>query len=282
MNQIIIPTDVLDRFKLFLLFEERTENTIGKYLRDAKKFLAFVDDKPLSKELLIAYKEMLKKEKYAPRSINSMIASVNTLLRFMERDDLKIKNLKIQQQIFCPENKLLTRDEYFQLIRQAEAKNDIRLSLVLQTICSTGIRVSELGFVTVESARLGEAVVYCKGKARVIIFVRGLQKKLLDYANANSIVSGPVFVNEFGCPLTRGKIWYDMKTLSKQADINPEKVFPHNLRHLFARMFYDMDNDIVKLADVLGHSSINTTRIYIMSSGKEHRNKMESLELIEK
>lgn len=191
-----------------------------------------------------------------------------------------MKSLKVQQQVFCPEEKELTKAEYERLCRTAEKKQNERLCLILQTICGTDIRVSELQFITVEAVRKGEATVSLKGKTRSIFIVRDLQKKLLRYISEQKITAGAVFVTRMGKPISRTNIWREMKNLCVEAEVNPEKVFPHNLRHLFARVFYSIEKDIAKLADILGHSSINTTRIYIISTGTEHRKRMERMRLI--
>lgn len=214
------------------------------------------------------------------RSINSMLASINSLFSFLGWYELRVKSLKVQQQVFCPEEKELTKAEYEPLCRTAERKQNQRLCLILQTICGTGIRVSELQFITVEAVRKGEAMVSLKGKTRSIFIVRDLQKKLLRYIFEQKITAGAVFVTRTGKPLSRTNIWREMKNLCLEAEVNPEKVFPHNLRHLFARVFYGIEKDIAKLADILGHSSINTTRIYIISTGTEHRQRMERMRLI--
>ncbi|MCQ2463553.1 MAG: tyrosine-type recombinase/integrase, partial [Clostridia bacterium] len=180
----------------------------------------------------------------------------------------------------CPEEKGLTKQEYLRLCRTAEKRGNERLSLILQTICATGIRVSELRFITVEAVKKSEAAVRSKGKRRTVFIVKELQKKLLRYAREQGITSGAVFVTRTGKIMSRTNIWREMKVLCKEADVNPQKVFPHNLRHLFARVFYNIEKDIAKLADILGHSSINTTRIYIISTGSEHRRRMEKMRLI--
>ena len=209
-----------------------------------------------------------------------MLASINSLFAFLGWHDLKVKSIKVQQQIFCSEEKELTKAEYMRLVNTAKAKHNERLCLILQTICGTGIRVSELQFITVEAAKRGEAMVSCKGKTRSVFIVRELQKKLLRYAAEQGIESGYIFITRSGKPISRTNIWRDMKLLCVEADVNPNKVFPHNLRHLFARVFYGIEKDIAKLADILGHSSINTTRIYIISTGTEHRQRMENMRLI--
>lgn len=209
-----------------------------------------------------------------------MLASVNSLFAFLGWHDLKVKSLKLQQQVFCPEEKELTKAEYYRLCTAAKHKRNKRLNLILQTICGTGIRVSELQYITVEAVKHGEAVVNCKAKTRTIFIVKELKQKLLRYAAEQGIKSGMIFVTRTGKPISRTNIWREMKALCKEANVNPQKVFPHNLRHLFARVFYAIEKDIAKLADILGHSSINTTRIYIISTGTEHRKRMENMRLI--
>lgn len=280
MKGRILTNALLEKFREHLILEERSEATIEKYCRDVSAFTAYADDAEITKELVIAYKNKLKDDGYAVRSINSMLASINSLFVFLGWHDLKVKSIKVQQQIFCSEEKELTKAEYLRLVNTAKAKHNERLCLILQTICGTGIRVSELQFITAEAARRGEATVSCKGKTRLVFIVRDLQKKLLHYAAEQEIESGYIFITRNGRAISRSNIWRDMKSLCIDADVNPSKVFPHNLRHLFARVFYGIEKDIAKLADILGHSSINTTRIYIISSGAEHRQRMENMRLI--
>ena len=258
--------------------EERSAATIQKYIRDIKAFAKYAEG-VVTRETVIAYKKHLQ-EHYAVRSVNSMLASINSLFLFLGWHDLKVKALKLQKQVYCPEEKELTKAEYTRLCRTAERKHNERLNLILQTICGTGIRVSELQFITIEAVKHGEAVVRCKGKTRAVFIVRELRQKLLRYAAEQNIQSGMIFVTRTGKPISRTNIWREMKALCVEADVNPQKVFPHNLRHLFARVFYGIEKDIAKLADILGHSSINTTRIYIISTGIEHRRRMENLHLI--
>ncbi len=279
MKERILTADIICQFKEHLFLEERSENTIEKYMRDIKAFIAFLSDATLTKETVIEYKKHLQ-ENYAVRSVNSMLASINSLFDFLGWVDLKVKSIKLQQQIYCPEEKELTKAEYERLCRTAEKKHNQRLNLILQTICGTGIRVSELQFITVEAVKNGEAVVSLKGKTRSVFIVKQLKQKLLCYAAEQGIKSGCIFITRTGKPVSRTNIWRDMKALCVEADVNPNKVFPHNLRHLFARVFYGIDKDIAKLADILGHSSINTTRIYIISTGTEHRQRMENMKLI--
>ena len=280
MTEMMISEKMLCSFRKHLQLSEKSKNTIDKYLRDLKAFIKFVGNVSVSKELVIAFKERLLTDGYAVRSINSMIASLNSFFTFAGREEFRIKTIKEQRTIFCSEEKELTKAEYSRLLYTAERNGNKRLSLILQTICGTGIRVSELKFVTVEAVKRGEAVVFCKGKRRSVFIVKALQKKLQQYIKERKIRTGSVFVTKNGLPLSRTNIWRDMKKLCKEADVNPEKVFPHNLRHLFARVFYNIEKDIAKLADILGHSSINTTRIYIISTGIEHRRRMEHMRLV--
>lgn len=279
MESRFLTAENLCNFKKHLILQEKSKATIEKYLRDAKAFLTFVSKNEITKETVIAYKEHLKKN-YAVRSVNSMLASINCLFDFLDWLDLKIKALKLQQQVFCSEEKELTKAEYTRLSTAANRKHNERLNLILQTICGTGIRVSELQFITVEAVKQSEAIVSLKGKTRSVFIVKDLKKKLLCYAAKQNIKSGMIFITRTGKPINRTNIWREMKNLCKEANVNPKKVFPHNLRHLFARVFYAIERDIAKLADILGHSSINTTRIYIISTGTEHRRRMEKMHLI--
>ena len=279
MEGRVITAKIIAEFKEHLILEERSVATIQKYIRDVKAFTAYVQNSAITKETVIAYKKYLQ-ENYAVRSVNSMLASINSFFSFFGWNDLKVKSLKLQQQVFCPEEKELTKGEYTQLCRAAVRKHNKRLELILQTICGTGIRVSELQYITVEAVKNGEAVVSCKAKTRSVFIVKELKQKLLRYAAEQNIKSGMIFVTRTGKPISRTNIWREMKALCVEANVNPEKVFPHNLRHLFARVFYGIEKDIAKLADILGHSSINTTRIYIISTGTEHRQRMENMRLI--
>ena len=274
-----ITAKKIAEFKEHLILEERSTATIEKYIRDVNAFSVFTVNAEIEKETVIAYKKHLQ-EHYAVRSVNSMLASINSLFAFLGWHDLKVKALKLQQQVYCPEEKELTKAEYARLCRAAQRKHNNRLNLILQTICGTGIRVSELQFITVEAVKQGEAVVSCKAKTRSVFIVKELKQKLLRYAAEQNIKSGTIFVTRTGKPLSRTNIWREMKALCIEANVNPGKVFPHNLRHLFARVFYGIEKDIAKLADILGHSSINTTRIYIISTGTEHRKRMENMRLI--
>ena len=279
MERILTQNKISDFYK-WLKSEEKSENTIEKYIRDVTAFMAYLGDDVITKETVIAYKSKLIAENYAVRSINSMLASLNSLFAFLGWVDLKVKSIKLQRQIYCPEEKKLTKAEYLRLVNTAKQKGNERLNLLIQTICGTGIRVSELQYITVEAVKCGEAVVSLKGKTRTVFIVKELKQKLLRYAAEQKISSGAIFITRSGKPMSRTNIWREMKSLCEQAGVNPQKVFPHNLRHLFARTFYGIEKDIAKLADILGHSSINTTRIYIITTGNEHRQRMENMRLI--
>lgn len=274
-----ITAEDLTAFQTYLIEDEKSNATLEKYMRDIRHFILYNAGRPIDKLLLLEYKSTLEKE-YAITSANSMLAALNAFLRFMGWHELCIKQFRVQKPVYCPEEKELTKAEYIRLVETARRTGNEKLYFILQTICSTGIRVSELQHITVESLKSGKAIVQCKGKTRVIFLVRDLQKKLLGYTRQQGIKSGPIFITRHKKPVNRSCIWRDMKALCKQAHVAPGKVFPHNLRHLFARIFYQQEKDISKLADVLGHSSINTTRIYIISTGKEHRRYMESMHLI--
>ena len=265
-------------FSDYLVREERSNATCEKYTRDVHSFWTFTGNNHVTKELVVAWKNELVEKGYAVRSINSMLASINSFLGFLGWHDCKVKNIRIQHQTYCAEEKELTKAEYLRLLEAS--KGNEQLNLVIQTICGTGIRVSELRFFTVEAVRHGEITVNCKSKTRTILVPGKLKKLLLNYAKQKHITTGSIFVGKSGKPLDRSNIWRQMKQLCKAAGVKESKVFPHNLRKLFARTFYGMEKDIAKLADILGHSSINTTRIYIMTTGIEHRRKIERLGLV--
>ena len=268
----------LESFREYLIREEKSAATIEKYLRDAKAFARYTQNAPVTKELTVAYKRSLQAAGYAVRSINSMLAGLNCLLDFLGWSDCKVKNLRSQRPTYCAESKQLTKAEYLRLL--AAARERPRLNLILQTICGTGIRVSELQYFTVEAIRRGEVTVRCKSKSRTILVPTALRQRLLDYAKRRGLTAGMIFVTRTGHPVNRSNIWAQMKRLCKTAGVKESKVFPHNLRKLFARTFYTLEKDIAKLADILGHSSIDTTRIYIMTTGAEHRRKIERMGLV--
>lgn len=272
--------EMLEQFRAKLLLEEKSKNTVEKYLRDTKKFLQYIAGEEITKPAVLSYKQYLLDSGYAERSINSMLASVKHFLKSIGKVNMSAKSIRIQQKPFCESEKELTREEYIRLLNEAESEHKLRLSMMLQTICATGIRVSELKYITVKAVRKGEVKVNCKGKVRLIMIIKSLQKKLLAYIREQRIEKGMVFITKSGQPLNRSNIWREMKRICKAARVNPKKVFPHNLRHLFARCFYAIDKDLAKLADILGHASINTTRIYLTDDGREHRKKLEMLRLI--
>lgn len=268
----------IESWRIYLIEEEKSRYTIEKYLRDLYKLIDFLpEEKEVTKSLLIQWKEELKK-KYAVRSVNSIIVAVNNFLNYMGWYELRIKTCRMQRKIYCEEDRELTKEEYLRLLDSA--KTDKRLYMMIETICSTGIRVSELQYFTVEAVRKGQITVTCKNKVRNILLPKKLRKALERYAAQQGIKKGIIFRTRSGKPVDRSNFWVGMKKLCDKAGINRKKVFPHNLRKLFARTFYNLQKDIAKLADILGHSSIETTRIYIISTGKEHLRKIEGLGLV--
>ena len=274
-----LSKDWLMKYVQWLEMEERSSATIEKYRRDLLRFQEFVGEKEVNKTSVLEYKQWLIECQYASSSVNSMLASVNGLLAFLGWEECRVKNMRIQQPVYCPESKELTKEEYVKLILEARRQHNPRMELLIQTVCCTGIRISELRYITVEAVRKGETMVSCKGKTRKIFLVETLRKQLMKFIYDNKIESGPIFVTNRGNPMDRSNIWREMKQLCEDSDVAKEKVTPHNLRHLFARTFYEKDKDIAKLADILGHSSINTTRIYIITTESEHRKCMENLQL---
>lgn len=278
MGERKITKQVIEQFQIYLRSEEKSLATMEKYIRDVRAFCEFAAGREVSKELMSNWKDLLQKNSYAPRSINSMLASMNSLLSFIGWNDCKVKNIRTQRQIYSLAEKELSKSEYKRLLVATGA--DCQLKLIMETICSTGIRVSELRHFTVEAIKQGQIEISCKGKIRTVLLPSKLRKLLMVFARKSHIVSGPIFVNRKGMPLSRNSIWVRMKRLCQKAGVAAAKVFPHNLRKLFARTFYEMGKDIVKLADVLGHSNIDTTRIYIMTTGSEHRRQLNRLGLI--
>ena len=272
------PTD-LKRFETYLVRNENSTATVEKYLRDVRVFLTFIEYGTFDKQDVLRYKDWLIKI-YKPTSANSMIGGLNTFLKFVGANGFTIKQFKIQREAYCSEEKELTKQEYYRLINTANSKRNQKLSLIIQTICSTGKRASELKFITVEAVRVGEAVITLKGKTRKIFIIPELKNKLLRYIKQQNLYTGSVFLSKNGKPILRNNVWRDMKSLCEQAGVKRSKVFPHNLRHLFARTFYGIEKDIAKLADILGHSNVNTTRIYIVTTGAEHKKKMQNMRLI--
>lgn len=274
-----ITKELIKNFRRYLIEEEKAAATVEKYIRDINVFADWLGEKELDKETVLIYKENLT-QNYAPASVNSVLSSLNSFFTFNEWYKLRVKNLKIQKQIFANKDYELTKEEYERLLTAAKSKGNEQLYFLMQTICSTGIRVSELCYITVESLKAQKAQINLKGKMRVVILPKELCKMLLKYSKEQKIVSGSVFVSRNGKPIDRSNIWKMMKALCESAGVARAKVFPHNLRHLFARTFYSIQKDIVRLADILGHSSVNTTRIYTMETGETHRRQIQKLGLL--
>lgn len=272
-------TGLVRDYENYLVEEERSRNTITKYMRDLKSYFIFLQGEAVTKESLVCWKEKLT-QTYLPASVNSMLAAVNGFLEWAGYPQYRVKPLKIQREIFTKPEKELSKEEYIRLVKAAEEKQNCRLALILQTICATGIRVSELQFITLETARTGRTVVDCKGKKRTVFLPGALSRALQEYCREHGIKEGVVFRTKNRKPLDRSNIWRDMKNLCCSAGVEPEKVFPHNLRHLFARTYYHMEKDLSRLADLLGHSNVTTTRIYIMESGLEHAKQVERMGLV--
>lgn len=268
-------------FESHLRNEEKSLATTEKYLRDVHRFISFLSGFPkeasIGKEHTVGYKKYLSEQGYETASINSMLVALNCFLRFCGMEKLCVKLLKIQRQIFCREEKELSTEEYHRLVKASEGT---RLSYIIQTICGTGIRVSELQYISVEAVNTGKATVNCKNKTRMIFIPKAVQKILREYIRKTGVKTGSVFVTKSGKPINRSNIWRDMQKLCERANVSAKKVFPHNLRHLFARLFYSIDKDIVRLADLLGHASINTTRIYTIESGEKHLIGLERVQKI--
>ena len=274
-----ITTEIIRSFNDYLINEEKAAATVNKYLHDVGEFQLCLGEQELCKTAVLAYKSYLC-EHYAPASVNAALSSLNSFFNFMEWYDLRVKNLKIQKQIFASADKELTKAEYERLLQAAKQKKNERIYLLMQTICSTGIRVSEVRHITVEAVNRGVADINCKGKRRQVFLPRQLCVMLRQYIKAQKIKSGAVFITKNGTPLDRSNIWSDMKKLCRAANVSEKKVFPHNLRHLFARTYYSLQKDIVRLADILGHSNVNTTRIYTMETGEIHRKQIQKLGLL--
>ena len=280
MSEQRLDHDCLNNYREHLLQEERAPGTVEKYLRDLRSFAAWLDGRAVNKELVVGWKESLLAEGRAPATVNAKLSALNGLLEFLGRGDCRVKFLKIQRRVFRDTARQLNRDEYQRLVDAAHDRGQERLELLLEAICSTGIRVSEVRYLTVEAARRGRADISLKGKIRTILLPGKLCRKLLKYARRQKIASGEIFLTKGGNSLSRKQIWREMKGLCEAAGVKLSKVFPHNLRHLFAVTFYRATRDIVKLADVLGHSSVDTTRIYLMTTGAEHARQLERLGLV--
>lgn len=269
----------INQYKDYLYQEEKSINTIKKYIHDLNALCSFLKGKSITKDALLKWKEYLLTV-FAPSSVNSMLAAINNFLDWIGEPQYKVKLLRIQKKLFTDAEKELTKQEYIKLVETAEKEKNERLSLVMQTICATGIRVSELRYITVEAARKGSIKVNSKGKIRVIFLPNKLCDLLIKYCKKKGRKTGIIFCTKNGKPLDRSNIWKDMKLLCKKAKIESEKVFPHNLRHLFARTYYKKEKDLSRLADLLGHTSVNTTKIYTMESGIEHVKQINHLKLL--
>ena len=281
MERKTVTKEEIRQFSDALAEEERSAGTIEKYVRDVRRFAAWLDGEEASRERTAAWRDGLLERGYAPVTINSMVAAVNRFFAVLGWEECKVKALKIQRKLFRDDRRELTREEYQRLLDAAHGLGRERLALLLETICATGIRVSEVKYITVEAAHAGRAEISLKGKLRTILLPGKLCRKLKKYARQQKNASGEIFLTRSGKSLSRRQIWAEMKRLCKAAGVAPSKVFPHNLRHLFARTFYRVCRDVVKLADVLGHSSIETTRIYLISTGSEHANILRKMHLVE-
>ena len=275
-----LTVEQFSSFKEYLHMEERSAGTIEKYLRDVRDFAAWLDGRPVTKELTAEWKEHLVSEGYNPVTVNSKLSSVHAFFRFAGWEQCRVKFLRLQRRLFRDQSKELTRQEYDRLLSTAHALGKERLALLIETMGATGIRVSEVRYITVSAAQRRKAEIALKGKIRTILLPNKLCRKLLKYAKKQKTASGEIFITRSGKGLSRRQIWAEMKRLCKHAGVEPSKVFPHNLRHLFATAFYRTCKDIARLADVLGHSSIETTRIYLLTTGTEHRKQLERLGLI--
>ena len=269
----------LSSFAAWLCKEGKSRGTIEKYRRDMRAFSEWLDGCELTNETAIKWREHLLSQTYAPVTVNSMLAAINAYCRFA-KVDIRVKFVKIQRKLFRDQKKELTREEYRRLVETAYSTGNERLALLMETICASGIRVSEVPYITVEAAQNGKAMISLKGKVRTIMLSGKLCRKLLKYAKKQKIASGEIFLTKSGKSLSRRQIWAEMKRLCKAAGVEASKVFPHNLRHLFATTFYKIHKDIAHLADVLGHSSIDTTRIYLVTTGQEHQKQLERLGLL--
>ena len=279
-KKLQLTEQAFDQFEDYLRHDEREESTIEAYLRSLTRFAEWADGRAVTKELAMEWKAALSEVGYRPISVNAMLAAVNKFFTCMGREDCKVKYLKLQRQMFRKSEKDLSKEEYQRLVQAAHEKGDLRMELILETICATGIRVGELKYITVEAVRAGVAEIALKGKIRTILLPHRLCRKLQKYAKQQKIASGKLFLTQDGLPVSRQSIWTRMKALCEAAGVERSKVFPHNLRSLFARSFYGSCHDVVRLADVLGHSSIETTRIYLMSTGKEYLRQLDKLGLV--
>lgn len=276
-----ITEAMVKEYQIFLTEEEKSKATIEKYIRNIRKMMAYATGQGINKDGVIAYKKSLMESgKYKVSSINSMLIDINQFLEYQGWYECRVKTYKVQKTMFYPDNKYLSKEEYKQLLKEAKKKGKVRLYFLLETLASTGMRVSELSFLTVEAVREGSVVIYSKGKVRTILLPSELQKQLLLYAEQKGIEAGIVFRTRSGNAVNRSNVWKNMKDLCKGARVNPEKVFPHNLRHLFAQCFYKERKDLAELASVMGHSSVETTRLYLLTTGKEYKEELEKMDMV--
>lgn len=280
MQEHILTSQHIEEYVYCLQREERAAGTVEKYRRDVTAFYRWLRGREVTRETAALWKEQLRSDGYSPVTINSMLAAVNGLFRFLDWTDCRLKFLRIQRRVFRESGRELDRGDYARLLAAAEGEGRTRLALLMETICATGIRVSEVRYITVEALRQRRAEVSLKGKIRTILLPGRLVKKLLRYAKKEGITTGELFRTKTGRSLSRRQIWAEMKSLCKAAGVEPDKVFPHNLRHLFARCYYAVCRDVIRLADILGHSSVETTRIYLISTEKESAAQIERLGLV--
>ena len=280
MSGHILTMDQLVLFQQHLAGEEREQSTIEKYIREIRFFQTWLTGRSVTAEIVARWKNYLRAKGYQPETINSKLSALNKFFSFIGWAECRMKYLKIQRKLFRGTERELTKAEYIRLLETANSGGKVRLALLIETICATGIRVSEVKYITEEAIQAGRAEIALKGKIRTILLPGKLCRKLQKYARKQKITSGEIFLTRSGKGISRRQIWAEMKALCKKANVAPSKVFPHNLRHLFARTFYRACRDVAKLADVLGHSSIETTRIYLISTGVEHAQQLERLGLI--
>src|SRR5699024_4661955 len=280
MTGRVITKTTIEQFEAYLHKEERSNGTVDNYIRNVRELAAWLAGQAVTKEQLVAWKDALQAKRLQPTTVNAKLAAIGCFLRVMGWQDCQVRFLRVQRRVFREKEKELTREEYEKLLAAAQQQGSARLALLLETICATGVRVSEVKYITVEAARRGRADVTMKGKIRTILIPNKLCRKLLKYAKQTKTASGKIFLTRNGTALSRKQIWAEMKSLCQAAGVSPGKVFPHNLRHLFATVFYRACHDIVKLADVLGHSRIETTRIYLVTTGFEYAKQLEQLGLV--
>lgn len=280
MTKYHLTADILTSYGKYLQQEERSPATVEKYMRDLRGFSAWLEGRAVTKRLAAGWKQELLDQGLSPATVNAKLSALNGLFRFLKWEDFRVRFLKLQRRVFRDTARDLGREDYSRLLDAAKQLGRGQLALIIETICATGIRVSELQYITLEAVGLGRAEIALKGKLRTILLSAKLCRKLKKYARKQGIRAGEIFRTRGGTPLSRRQIWGEMKRLSRQAGVEPEKVFPHNLRHLFATVFYQHSKDIARLADVLGHSSIETTRLYLLTTGQEHRRALDRLGIV--